>query len=181
MPGSLFQGVARDLFRLGILAVTSLTLALLLNQFRSQPLPLIYQTKEERVILSLKKITTNQLVPTHLPSEQSEISLPEFQQYVEQKQGLVVDARPEIFYRLGHVPQAWSLPRENFDEGYAKLRERIEIDKNQRIIVYCSDISCEDSGLVQKALQALGFNRASVFRGGWAEWSHAGLPKETTQ
>jgi predicted sulfurtransferase len=69
---------------------------------------------------------------------------------VESKRGLVLDARPEIFHRLGHVPGALSLPRDDFETGYAALKEKLEADRSQPIVIYCSSASCEDSGLVKK-------------------------------
>ena len=109
------------------------------------------------------------------------LTLEQFQAFLASKQGIILDARPEIFHRLGHVPGALSLPREDFEASYNKLKPILEKDKNQVIAVYCSSSSCEDSGLVQNALQSLGYTHVSVFHGGWAEWTNAGLPEETNQ
>jgi rhodanese-related sulfurtransferase len=90
-----------------------------------------------------------------------------------------LDARPEIFYRLGHVPGALSLARDDFENAYAQLKERLEKDKNQPLIIYCSNSSCEDSHLVQSALLKLGYVNVAVFSGGWATWTQEKLPEET--
>jgi 3-mercaptopyruvate sulfurtransferase SseA len=94
---------------------------------------------------------------------------------------LVFDARPEIFHRLGHIPAALSLPREDFENAYKTFQTELERDRTQPLILYCSSASCEDSTLVQKSLQALGYSNVAVFSGGWAEWQEKGLPEEAKQ
>jgi rhodanese-related sulfurtransferase len=106
------------------------------------------------------------------------VSLDVFRQGVEARSGAILDARPEIFYRLGHIPGALSLSREEFDNDYAKLRPQLEKDKQQPIFVYCSDASCEDSQTVAERLGQLGYTNVAVFKGGWAEWGQAKLPQE---
>ena len=101
------------------------------------------------------------------------ISLPEFRDFVEHKKGVVLDVRPEIFHRLGHVPGALSLPREDFEKSYTRLRRQLEADKSQPIVLYCPGGSCEDSELVRNALVNLGYTRVGVFRGGWTAWTRA--------
>jgi 3-mercaptopyruvate sulfurtransferase SseA len=100
---------------------------------------------------------------------------------VENKRGLVLDARPEIFHRLGHVPGALSLPRDDFETGYAALKGKLEADRSQAIVIYCSNASCEDSGLVKKSLSALGFINIALYEGGWSDWTNAKKPEETAQ
>lgn len=169
-----------DALSVWVIATTALCVGLLLNQFRDKPLPLVYQSKEQRMMADVEKIA---LKPQSAPSSQvSEyMGLEEFRAVVDAKEGVILDARPEIFHRLGHVPGALSLPREDFEAGYARHRERLEVDKSVLILIYCSGSSCEDSDLVRKALHRLGFNRVSVFKGGWSAWTSAGLPEERTQ
>jgi transposase len=45
--------------------------------------------------------------------------------FVQEKRGLVLDARVEVYHRLGHVPGALSLPIQFFELGYAKLNEAV--------------------------------------------------------
>src|SRR5690606_30147899 len=85
-------------------------------------------------------------------------------------EGIVLDARPEVFHRIGHIPGALSLPREDFENAYASLKEVLEVDKEQIIVVYCSSMSCQDSELVRRALTALGYSRVAILTGGWAAW-----------
>jgi rhodanese-related sulfurtransferase len=178
MTKELFGNMLRDMLSFWIIGTASLCVGLLLNQFRDKPLSLVYQTKVERLQLAVTKIGISQLTrraPEALPVS---LSLDEFRSFAEQKRGLVLDARPELFHRLGHVPGAISLPREALESGYAKLKAQLESDKSQPLVVYCSGISCEDSIMVQQALVKLGYTHVSIFRGGWDEWSDAGLPVE---
>ena len=153
-----------------LLATVSLCVGLLINQFRDKPLPLVYQTKEERLQQSVRKLvearTTEAKPVVDLPEI---LSLEEFAGFVENKRGVVLDARPEIFHRLGHVPGALSLPREDFENAYPALRPKLETDFSQTIVIYCASVRCEDAELVKKALAALGFTRLSIFKGGWTE------------
>ena len=152
----------RDGLTIGGLILVSLAGGLVSNRFRAHPLPLVYHG-----------------IP--VLAEPSDLDLQKFDAIVKGGQGIVLDARPELFHRLGHVPGALSLPREDFDAAFAGLRPRLEAYRAGPIAVYCSDETCDDSRLVQGRLVALGYERVSVFPGGWEEWSGAGLPKEGLQ
>jgi len=173
-----------NLFAFWIMATVSVCAGLLLNQFRDQPLPLVYQSKQERLKQAVGRVGGGWMGDGESPRagvSARAISLDEFRVFVKEKHGLVLDVRPEIFHRLGHVPGAFSLPREDFEKGYARLKSQLEANKNQPIVVYCRGDSCEDSELAQKALSSLGYTRVVVFRGGWTAWIHAGLPEEKTR
>lgn len=162
------------------LSIMSFCVGLLVNQFRDKPLPLIYQTREERLQESVQKLAEERKAPKprNVESLSEVLSLEEFADFVENKRGLVLDARPEVFHRLGHVPGALSLPRDDFDNAYSKLKERLENNRSQPLAIYCSSVSCEDAGLLKKALTILGFTEPKIFEGGWAEWTSAGKPRE---
>lgn len=169
-----------DLMIIWLVATTALCVGLLINQFRDAPLPLVYKNKAERLQESVQRIAATETKPvgtssTKLPES---LSLEEFSAYVEEKRGLILDARPEIFHRLGHVPGALSLPRDDFEVGYAALKEKLEADRSQAIVIYCSSSSCEDSGLVKSSLASLGFTNLALFEGGWGEWTNAKKPEE---
>ena len=174
------QIITRDFMAFGLLAVLSVGIGLLINPFRSEPLPLAYQSKEARLDQAVQRIQTADAAkePESTVSLPEQLTLQDFRDFVDQQKGLVLDARPEIFHRLGHVPGAYSLPREEFENAYQALREVLESHKERWIVIYCSSVSCEDSKLVKKALSSLGFANVVVFEGGWAEWTKAGMPEE---
>jgi rhodanese-related sulfurtransferase len=92
---------------------------------------------------------------------------------------LIIDARPEIFYRVGHIPTAISLPRDDFEARYRELVPKLQNYRDQPVVVYCSSNECEDSQMVAEALQRLGLTQVHLFRGGWSEWESENLPEET--
>ncbi len=166
---------------LWLLATISLCFGLLINQFRDTPLSLVYQTKEDRLTEAVTQLASaasavsasSETVPEYL-------ELDEFRAIVEGKQAIVLDARPEIFHRLGHVPGAVSLPREDFESAYTR-HQGLLANKSALVAIYCSGSSCEDSDLLRKALHKLGYTRATVFKGGWSAWTAAGLPEGRNQ
>lgn len=165
-----------------IIAAASFVAGLLVNLFRAEPLPLIYQPKKVRMALAVNEITVGEArSEIHAGHIADDISLEELRRIVTTGEAVIVDARPETFYRLGHVPGALSLPFKDFKSAYAKHRSRLEPDKATRIVVYCWGTSCEDSDLVRRALHGLGFSRVSVFHDGWSAWSSAGFPTERSQ
>jgi rhodanese-related sulfurtransferase len=183
--------LARDLAAFLVLATISLAGGLLINQFRDKPLPLLYASKKERIESAVAKTAATERSGLPAIDEATEIPsagavgaapktlrLVEFRDFVGKRSGVVLDARPEIFHRLGHIPGAVSLPREDFEQSYAKLRSVLERDKSQPIVVYCSGSSCEDSKMVAEGLVKLGYTHVFVFKGGWDEWNQAGLPQE---
>ena len=185
-----FKEIREDFLQFWMLATVALCLGLLINQFRDTSIPLIYQTKQQRLDESIShlagtdspqgasKETSSSASVEGLPEN---LSLEEFRAVVTGKKALVLDARPEIFHRLGHVPGALALPRDEFENYYHKLQSQLEKDKNQPLVIYCSSTSCEDSGLVADSLKKLGYTHVSIFHGGWSEWTQAGLPQEKNQ
>lgn len=171
-----------NLFTFWIIATTSICVGLLLNQFRDKPLPLVYQSKQERLERAVSRVAASETPKQNSAtvSFSQDLSLDEFRVFVKEKHGLILDARPEIFHRFGRVPGALSLPREDFEKSYARLKTKFEADKSQPIAVYCSNSFCEDSKLVRKALVSFGYSQVAVFQGGWAAWTQAGLAEEKT-
>jgi len=172
----------KDELLFAVLIITaSWCVGLVVNQFRDHPLPLVYESKAERLENTVRSLSVEaKPIPVSAQSFPSELSLGDFEVFVKQGKGLVFDARPEIFHRFGHVPSAISLPREDFEAAYTRLKDRLETKHDQLLAVYCSSISCEDAQLVQAALQKLGYAHVAVFRGGWDEWTRARLPEEKT-
>jgi rhodanese-related sulfurtransferase len=174
-----------------VLLTAALCIGLLVNQFRNHPLPLTYVAKAGRVGEAVQQIQftaasagAGAASPAASRPEAVApqiISLDDFRQHVERKDGLILDARPEVFHRLGHIPGALSFPREDFAAAYAKMRSRFDGNKGQLILVYCSGISCEDSQMVADGLAKLGYRRIFIFKGGWDEWTGSNQPEEKAE
>ena len=187
--------MAGDAFAVWNIAIVGVCLGFGLNQFRDDPVPLVYARKADRIQQAVANLATEPkptTPPSSLPytavSDPSHpaagvrfLDLPAFREVVDSKKAIVLDARPEIFHRLGHIPGAISLSREEFKADYTKQRSRLESDKSQMIAIYCSSASCEDSAMVADGLVKLKYNRVYVFKGGWNDWTAAHLPKEKAE
>jgi len=167
-----------DLVSFWIFATISLCIGLLCNQLEDKPLPMVYQTRAERMGIASVENTASPKATSAISQPRGERALQEVRNIVDRGNGIILDARPEVFHRSAHIPGALSLPRDDFQASYGKLRQRLEKDKNQELVVYCAGSSCEDSRMVQTALIKMGYTKVAVFRGGWSEWSAAGLPEE---
>ena len=165
--------VLPDLIAVAVLALGSLAAGLAINRFSRAPLPLVYQTPEQRFDAEL---TTLVSAPPFKFAPAATVGLSEFRSAVETRSALVLDARPSAFFERGHVPGARNLARDDFARDYRKLSTLLQSATNKPIIVYCSGGDCHDSRLVANALLTLGFSNVRVFTGGWEAWSAARLP-----
>jgi rhodanese-related sulfurtransferase len=191
----MLKAVAGDLSAVWIMATVGVCCGFAINQLRDNPLSLVYAGKVERIGQAVAKLSLETTLPAQPDSIASAdrstppntftvgyLDLPAFRNIVGKKTGgVILDARPEIFHRLGHVPGAISLPREEFESSYNKQRSFLEKDKSQPITVYCSSSSCEDSLMVAEALKKLAYTHVYVFKGGWNDWTSAHLPEEKAQ
>ena len=168
--------VALDLSGVLLTASISLAAGLLINRFSARPLPLVYQTPEQRFDVELTSLVA--APPFALPPAPT-IDLAQFRAAVQNKSALILDARPEPFFVRGHVPGALNLARDNFAHDYRQLSGVLKAASDKPVIVYCSGGICHDSRLVANALRTLGFTNVTVFTGGWETWSAAGLPLST--
>ena len=169
------QALHQDLFKVGIFFLVSMLMGWAIDQWRPRPLPQVYHSPAHRLDRQVEKISPAAATE---PAEPAHIDLEAFRRWVFEKRGVIVDARADLFYQMGHVPGSLSLPRETFDKDYERQRDRLEENKRQPFVVYCSDVSCEDSRLVAKALMRLGYVPVFVYPGGWNEWTGHSLPVE---
>jgi rhodanese-related sulfurtransferase len=172
-PGS---QILRDLIGVGLLAVASLAAGLMINRSSSAPLPVVYQSPEQRFDAEL---TTLVAAPPFKIAPAPAVGLDQFRSALDGKSTLILDARPSAFFAVGHVPGALNLARDDFARDYRRLGAVMQDAHDKPIIVYCSGGDCHDSRLVANALLTLGFSNVSVFTGGWEAWSAAGLPVST--
>ena len=171
-PGWRFDGGA-----LLMLVSASLGVGCLVNALRAEPLPWVYRGRAKTMEAAVTSLSTDSPA-ADVTGATSEIRLDDFQAFVTEHKGLVLDARPKAFYDAAHVPGAVSLPREVFAQEYPVLREKLEAHKNDPVAVYCSGADCTDSQLVADALAKLGYRHLLIYTSGWEEWSQTGLPQE---
>lgn len=106
------------------------------------------------------------------------IDLTETHAVWQQGQALIIDARPHQDYQELHIPGAVNLP----PEKWADL-DRLPLvagwDRQQSLVVYCSQESCDDALKLGRRLQSLGFAKIMAFTGGFRAWDEAGYPVDT--
>jgi rhodanese-related sulfurtransferase len=84
---------------------------------------------------------------------------------------ILVDVRPAVEYRQGHIAGARSIPVEQME---ARLRE---LDPDQEVVAYCRGPYCVFADEAVALLRARGFT-ARRYVEGYPEWAAAGLPIE---
>jgi rhodanese-related sulfurtransferase len=173
---NLAHRIPRDLAGVALIAILSLGAGFAMNRVSSSPLPIVYQTPEQRFDLELTSLVA--AAPFKI-APAATVGLAEFRSAVDSNSALILDARPAVFFEQGHVPGALNLARDNFAQDYRRLSVVLKAAGNKPIIVYCSGGECHDSRLVANALVTLGFSNVSVFTGGWEDWSSARLPVST--
>jgi rhodanese-related sulfurtransferase len=90
---------------------------------------------------------------------------------VRQGEVIVIDVRPEVEFRAGHIPCARSLP-------LAELEGRLaELPAGKEIVAYCRGPFCLLSDEAVRLLRERGF-KAHRIADGVAEWAAEGLPVE---
>jgi rhodanese-related sulfurtransferase len=103
------------------------------------------------------------------------IGLEELRRLLSTREGVIVDARPESLYKLGHIATAINLPRYNL---ITEPAQRTRFPKNQLLVLYCCGTECKDADLEAKMLSESGYSRLMIFKGGMNEWNDNGLPLE---
>ena len=87
---------------------------------------------------------------------------------------VLIDVRPELEYRAGHIPGALSMPAEKL----VTLLRTLPHDKE--VVAYCRGPFCLFSHEAVLALKKKGFMARRLNRG-LPDWRFAGLPVETGQ
>lgn len=79
-------------------------------------------------------------------------------------------------YDKGHLPMAVNIPVDKLEA----LAPAMLPDKQQRIVVYCSDFLCTASTGAARFLQSMGYVNVLDYKGGKDDWTKAGLPLITS-
>jgi rhodanese-related sulfurtransferase len=99
-------------------------------------------------------------------SEPGEISLAEVKNWNEPL--LWVDARPESEYELEHISGAVLLNPDNWSERLPRFLDRWR--PAEKVVVYCSAMSCETSREIADRLRQSGVEPVYYLKGGWEAW-----------
>ncbi len=83
---------------------------------------------------------------------------------------LLINALDESKFRAKHIPGSLNLFRKEDIEKSLK--------KDDDIVVYCTDQTCNKSILLYHLLEIMGYEHICRFAGGMREWDDAGYPLE---
>ena len=86
---------------------------------------------------------------------------------------IVIDVRPAVEYRAGHLPSARSMPLSEIERRLA------ELPAGKEIVAYCRGPFCLMSDEAVRLLRQRGY-RAHKISDGVAEWAAEGLPVEAS-
>ena len=100
------------------------------------------------------------------------IDLDELTRLVADGSVTLLDVRPALEYRHGHIPEARSIPVEELEHRLA------ELPRDRDVVAYCRGPYCVFSDEAAQMLQTHGF-RVRRFEHGFPEWRAAGLPVAT--
>lgn len=104
------------------------------------------------------------------------ISREELKGWLERGEDVVlVEALGEASFEEAHLPGAINVPYDRVDE----LAPALLPDKGARIVVYCSNGPCRNSGIASSRLSQLGYEDVRDYHEGKQDWMEAGLPTES--
>jgi rhodanese-related sulfurtransferase len=95
-------------------------------------------------------------------------------QFIENGEGIILDARNPEDYAEGHIPGAHLLFFYNMNEYYPGLEEKLR--SAPAFLTYCSDVTCEDSEFLANELLNLNHVPVYVYKGGIADWMNNQMP-----
>ena len=87
---------------------------------------------------------------------------------------ILIEALPAKYFHDRHLPGAINLPH---DSNNAEIR-RVLPDPDAEVIVYCASAPCQNSGLLARRLEDLGFTQVLDFHEGKEGWERAGFSFE---
>ncbi|MFZ5930258.1 MAG: rhodanese-like domain-containing protein [Pseudomonadota bacterium] len=89
---------------------------------------------------------------------------------------ILVEALPEKYFIEAHLPGAVQINHDEVDTKAATLLP----NKSAKIVVYCSNVSCANSGKAATRLTQLGYTNVYKYTEGKQDWIEAGLSIEKT-
>jgi rhodanese-related sulfurtransferase len=95
---------------------------------------------------------------------------------IQQGRAQIVEVLPAKEYKREHLPKAINLPLSQLNPETAQ-----QLRKDQAIIVYCADYSCDVSARAAWRLENMGFQEVYRYTAGKADWLSAGFDTEGTE
>ncbi len=98
----------------------------------------------------------------------------ELKKKLDNKEAVLIEVLNEKAYKKEHIAGAINIPLKSIGTE-AKKR----FNKEETMVVYCSDYDCTASPTAARKLDDLGFQEVYDYEGGKKEWKEAGLPMES--
>lgn len=105
-----------------------------------------------------------------------EIGTPEMVKAYDSGAVIVIDARSDMDFAMGHIPGAINIPSWAIGDELITMTSLVE--SGRPIIVYCDGFSCGKSLIVAKKLLEKGFKGISIYPEGLDGWLGAGKDLE---
>ncbi|MFN0016612.1 MAG: rhodanese-like domain-containing protein [Pirellulaceae bacterium] len=106
------------------------------------------------------------------------IGFQELDELIEKKHAIVIDARYEENYVLGHIPSAISVPVHISPTALQEFAKKVPKDK--QVVVYCQSDGCPYDEQIGAQLHMAGINNVTLFQGGWKEWKQSTLHRKSS-
>ncbi|HOP06730.1 MAG TPA: rhodanese-like domain-containing protein [candidate division Zixibacteria bacterium] len=158
-----------------IIVVLSVMISLIVNVFSPNSIPIIGQYRD------LHTGDGPIVPPDSGPNDPPFIAVDVAELDFSQNAAVFIDARDPDEFECSTIPGSINIPFEELPEGDLGLY--IDsclggVDKNQRIITFCSGEECDLSLHLARNMQALGYTNLAIFFGGSREWEKFGLEME---
>ena len=133
-------------------------------------------TDTKKTELVEKPAAARQQKPAVKPGEITAVDMGQLFTMLQSENVHLVDVRPPIFYRLGHIDGAVNFPLKKYDASLPKNLPLIEqaIASGKVVVLYCQNLKCPDAYKTSQKLIKLGHS-VSIYKGGWEEWKKSGL------
>ena len=144
-----------------VLSLIAIVLGLIVNQLRSDSMPLLGDWSPEARITT--KFGRNILIP-----------FDEAKDKFFSGGALFLDARTPELYEKGHIQGARSLPIGEFDQ----LADKVFMDFPEAtlFVTYCDGGNCVLSAELALRLKEIGYENVRVLHNGWSLWKSHQLP-----
>jgi len=153
----------RMFWQTGFIVLLAIILAVLVNQIRSDRLPLVADwSPEARLTLE--------------SGESMVISIEEARELCSSQSATFLDARSSELYEHGHILCARNLPWNAVDEHFDTVMA--DIHQDALLIAYCDGESCAESKYLALELFYRGYENVRVLVNGWSLWVEQHLPVE---